>query len=309
MGRIRIPLAALLVGGTVSVAFAHNPPDEVFFAFQFPVNAVPFIDGDLSDWNMVPRDPFEISFENGRIRESVRGDAGNDPSDFSARSVWAWCEATNRIYSMAAVVDDNLNNNRDDPSSYNFDDGWQFVLDADHSGGFMFDSDWNNLPQEEARQLFYSTGQVWQIHVAPIDGYWAFAFIEGTNWMTTSRELPFPEYVEIGWSRSGFTGGPGQYTYEIKLTPWQRWDWDGPAQSTIVDLQEGGIIHCGSLFKDYDLSDERYDGDYDFPENAIWWNASRMTDVSLLPVDKTLFPTAVERDSWGRMKARFLAEN
>jgi hypothetical protein len=309
MRSLRASLAALLVALGATALYAHEPAGEVFFAYQFPAHAVPTIDGDLSDWDVVPADIFEVSIENGWIQETVRGDAGNDLSDFNARAMWAWNDEANKVYSMASVIDENLNNNRDDPTNYNWDDDWHFVLDADHSGGDMFANEWNDLPEAERRQLFYTTGRLWQIHVPPIDGYWAFTYIEATDWLTTGQELPFPEYVEIGWSRTGATGGPGSYTYEIKMTPWETWSWDGPGQSTIVDLQEGGIIHCGSLSKDYDADDGRYDGSYDFPPvHNVWRNANLMADFELLEVDDSAFPTAVEQDSWGRIKSRILTQ-
>ena len=308
--RVRASLAALLIVGSSATLFAHEPPGEVFFAFHFPANAVPAMDGDLSDWNMVPADIFEISVENGWIQETVRGDAGNDLSDFNARSMWAWNEEANRVYSMVSVVDELLNNNREDPTSYNWDDDWNFIMDADHSGGDMYANEWNDLEsEEEKRELFFTTGRLWQIHVPPIDGYYAFTYIEATDWLTTGQELPFPEFVEIGWARTGATGGPGTYAYEIKLTPWETWDWDGPGASTIVDLNVGSVIHVGSLSKDYDENDGRYDGSYDFPPvHNVWRNANLMADMELLPVDGSLFPTAVEQDSWGRIKTHFLAE-
>jgi len=305
MRSLRVSLAALLIAGGATTLFAHEPPGEVFFAFQFPANAIPTFDGDLSDWDMIPADVFEISLENGLIQETVRGDAGSDLSDFNAREMWAWNDETNRIFSMAEVVDEFLHNTREDPTKYNWDDDWHFVLDADHSGGDMFNGDWNDLPIEESRELFFTTGRLWQIHVPPIDGFWAFTYIEATDWMTTGRELPFPEFVEIGWSRTGATGGPGTYTYEMKMTPWERWDWDGPGESTIVDLEVGAIFHAGSLAKDYDATPS-YQGSYDFPPvHNVWRNANLMADFELLPVDDS-FPTAVKQDSWGRIKAHFV---
>jgi len=310
MRAFRLAVGALFIAGSVSTTLAHEPPGEVLFAFQFPASALPSIDGDLSEWDVIDPDVFEISVENGWIVEAARGDAGNDLSDFNARSYWAWSDASNRVYSMADVVDENLNNNRDDPTLFNWDDDWHFVLDADHSGGPMFDSAWTELEtDEEKRALFFTTGRLWQIHVPPIDGYYAFTYIEGTDWMTTGDNLPFPEFVEIGWSRTGSSGGPGTYTYEIKMTPWLVWSWDGPGASTIVDLEVGNVIHVGSLSKDYDENDGRYDGSYDFPRvHDVWRNANLMADMELLPVDDSLFPTAVEEDSWGRIKTHFLTE-
>ena len=308
MKLIRCFLALALIFAFASIGSAHEPPGEVYFAFQFPLHAVPTIDGDLSDWDMVDPEIFEISVEGGHIQETVRGTDSGELSDFNARSIWAWNEEMNRVFSFAFVVDDYLNNDRDDPTVFNWDDDWHFVLDADHSGGDMFNNDWNDLSEDERRDLFFVTGQLWQIHVPPIDGYWAFKYIEATDWETTGREIPFPEYAQVGWARTGETGGPGTYTYEIMMTPWETWSWDGPEQSTIVDLEEGNIIHVGSLSKDYDL-DSSYEGSYDFPAvHNVWRNGNLMGDMELLEVDDSLFPTAVENDSWGRIKSHYLLE-
>ena len=308
MKLIRCFMALALIVAFASIGSAHEPPGEVYFAFQFPLHAVPTIDGDLSDWDMVDPEIFEISVEGGHIQETVRGTDSGELSDFNARSIWAWNEEMNRVFSFAFVVDDYLNNDRDDPTVFNWDDDWHFVLDADHSGGDMFNDDWNDLSEDERRDLFFVTGQLWQIHVPPIDGYWAFKYIEATDWETTGREIPFPEYAQVGWARTGETGGPGTYTYEIMMTPWETWSWDGPEQSTIVDLEEGNIIHVGSLSKDYDL-DSSYEGSYDFPAvHNVWRNGNLMGDMELLEVDDSLFPTAVENDSWGRIKSHYLLE-
>ena len=308
MKLIRCFMALALIVAFASIGSAHEPPGEVYFAFQFPLHAVPTIDGDLSDWDMVDPEIFEISVEGGHIQETVRGTDSGELSDFNARSVWAWNEEMNRVFSFAFVVDDNLNNDRDDPTVFNWDDDWHFVLDADHSGGDMFNNDWNDLSEDERRDLFFVTGQLWQIHVPPIDGYWAFKYIEATDWETTGREIPFPEYAQVGWSRTGETGGPGTYSYEIMMTPWETWSWDGPEQSTIFDLEVGNIIHVGSLSKDYDL-DSSYEGSYDFPAvHNVWRNGNLMGDMELLEVDEELFPTAVENDSWGRIKSHYLLE-
>ena len=308
MKLIRCFMALALIVAFASIGSAHEPPGEVYFAFQFPLHAVPTIDGDLSDWDMVDPEIFEISVEGGHIQETVRGTDSGELSDFNARSIWAWNEEMNRVFSFAFVVDDYLNNDRDDPTLFNWDDDWHFVLDADHSGGDMYNNDWADLSEDEKRDLFFVTGQLWQIHVPPIDGFWAFKYIEATDWETTGRELPFPEYAQVGWARTGETGGPGTYTYEIMMTPWETWSWDGPEQSTIVDLEEGNIIHVGSLSKDYDL-DASYEGSYDFPAvHNVWRNGNLMGDMELLEVDDSLFPTAVENDSWGRIKSHYLLE-
>ena len=310
---LRTAMATLLVAGGLSSVSAHEPPGELLFMVEFPANHLPVIDGDLSDWDMIPKEIYEVSVENGWIVEANRGDAGNDLSDFNATSLWAWSEATNRIYSMAFVIDEHLDRDTDSPWRISWDDAWHFCYDADHSGGTLFEVEWRDLPVEERTQLMFVNGRTWEILVPPIEGNWAWAYEwNDPQWETDGAVLPFPEYVEIGWSRVGEDGGPGTYSYEAKFTPWEVFDYDGPGESTIVDLDAGNVIHVGSLYKDYDLDDGRYDGSYDFPRvHNVWRNADLMMDMELLPVDTSIFPdavTGVEQDSWGRIKTHFLAE-
>ncbi|MDE2842966.1 MAG: hypothetical protein OXN21_06255, partial [Chloroflexota bacterium] len=85
MKLIRCFMVLALVVAGASIGSAHELPGEVYFAFQFPLHAVPAIDGDLSDWDMIDPDIFEISVEGGHIVETVRGDDSGELSDFNAR--------------------------------------------------------------------------------------------------------------------------------------------------------------------------------------------------------------------------------
>ena len=68
------------------------------------------------------------------------------------------------------------------------------------------------------------------------------------------------------------------------VTPWEFLSLGGPDSSTIVDLEEGKIIHVGFLFKDYDTS-EAYEGSYDFPPmHEVWRNVDLAADFMLLPI-------------------------
>jgi len=308
MKAARITFAICLTAVLCTSVIAHEPADVTYFAFGFPAHAVPVADGDLSDWDMVP-EFYHIDLGED-FYETVRGIGTDlDFSDINIKNIVGWNEETNRVYSMSSVIDDVLHNKRETPSGHNWDDDVNFLIDADHSGGDL--NAGHDLEDDHERlQLEYSTGQLYTALVPPIDGWWLFMYHHDTEfaWLTDGKNTPSPEYLEAGWSRTGESGGPGTYTYEFKVTPWEFLDYQGVGGSTEVDLEVGKIIHIGYVFKDYD-TDDSYEGSYDFPPvHDVWKNASLMGDFELAPVDADMFPTAVETDSWGRIKASFFSE-
>ncbi len=303
---IRGLLALSIVFAVAAVVSAHEPPGVEYFAVKFPDGVTPGIDGDLEDWDMIP-DTYWITHENDDIQEARRGTA-KDLADINIKCIVGWNESTNRVYTMAWVADDYLHNSRENPGRFNLDDDINFVIDADHSGGALWAPDMGGLEDDERLAVEYSTGQLYTALVPPIDDFWLFMYTSNGSidefWLVDGKGVTDESYTEVGWSREGETGGPGTYTYEMKVTPFEFLDFRGPEGSTIVDLEDGNIIHIGYLFKDYDTS-EAYEGAYDFPPNHdVWFNAELMGDFVLSPMDETIdWPTAVETDTWGRIKS------
>ncbi len=264
------------------------------------------MDGDLSDWDLVPEE-YLLSLEND-FEETVRGVGTDlDLDDLNITACLAWNKETNRIYNMAHVVDDNLRNSRDVIDQFNYDDEWHFVVDADHSGGELYHGEWADRFEND----LFSTGQLYSLMVPPINGFYHWMYIGGW-WLTQGgRGTCCPELYESGWDRIGETGGPGEYMFEQKVSPWSYLSREGPGQSTMITLEEGMIIHAGLLWKDYDIG-EIYEGSYDFPPiHNIWRNADLLADFVLLPVDgetaelRMEASTAVKQDSWGAIKRSF----
>jgi len=78
----------------ISMAFAR--PDKEFKIFQFPQNQIPRIDGDFTDWSIVP-DSYTIGndeLQNTKIGEGVP----IDPKDFDLKVKVAWVKDLNRLY-------------------------------------------------------------------------------------------------------------------------------------------------------------------------------------------------------------------
>ena len=311
MKATKILLAMCFVAALCTGVAAHEPPGVTYFAFGFPAHALPSVDGDGKDWDMVP-ELYHIDLGED-FEETVRGIGSDlDLEDINIKNIIGWNEETNRIYSWSIVVDDFLHNKRENPAGHNWDDDINLIIDADHSGGDLYESSMHDLEDSDRLQVEYTTGQLYTALVPPIDGWWLFMYHHDTEfaWLTDGKTTPSPDYLEVGWSVTGQSEGPGAYTYELKVTPWIFLDYQGVDGSTELDMNEGMVIHVGYVFKDYD-TDESYEGSYDFPPiHNVWRNANLCGDFELLPVDLDLFPgaTSVETDTWGRIKASMLTE-
>ena len=312
-------LKALMMIGVfvgVSAVSAHEPPGVTYFAFEFPTSAIPVIDGDLSEWDIVP-EAFWVTRE-ADFEETV---IGNDTEvrldDFNVKHILGWSEGTNRLYMSADVFDDYFKRDKEDPSGVDWDDGNDFIVDADHSGGDLWNGDWHAEEHDDQLDLVFVTGQNYRYYTPPLDGYYIFmlgrGFVGNDNFLTTGREILAPQYLEVGWAVDAELYGEGTRTYEYMVTPWEMMyrGEDGESRSTIVDLEVGTIIHIGYMYKDFDVpvEDERYSASYDFPPlHDTWRNAELLADFELLELDTDLFPSAVETDTWGRIKSDFLIE-
>jgi len=312
-GLLSIGLLAL----GVSAANAHEPPGVTYFVFGFPNHAIPVIDGDASDWDMVP-ESFWVTREFDYEETVVGNDTEVNLADFNTKNITGWNSDANRLYTMADVADDYFKRDKEDPSGVDWDDGFDFIVDADHSGGDLWNGDWHAEEHDDQIDLIFVSGQNYRYYVPPLDGYYIFmlgrGFVGNDNFLTTGREILTPQYLQVGWSMSTTENYvPNTRVYEMMVTPWEtlyRGD-DGEARSSIVDLAPGVIIHLAYMYKDFDVpvEGERYSASYDFPPlHDTWRNSTLHADFEILAVDASLFPTAVETDTWGRIKSDFIVE-
>ena len=84
-------LVCALAMGMATMVSAHTPEGEIFFAVQFPDDYIPQMDGDISEWDVVPETPYHIRNDrlvapDPSILTAARGsqdpsDAKHDPGD------------------------------------------------------------------------------------------------------------------------------------------------------------------------------------------------------------------------------------
>ena len=257
------------------------------------------MDGDLGDWDNVPS-VFWVTHDD--LIETVTGTQGDpDPSNLAERIIFGWSPKTNILYFMEDRFDDFFYGTIDN----NFDTV-EVMLDFDHSADPIFQNvasegldaeRWEGALSQNYRYQLQNENQMWLWGAAP----WA-------------GEEP---YSGVRWTYEGeLVGGPTTLHMEMWFTPFD----DLPTNSTSIDderiiiheMKEGEIMGVGfSVQDDDDGADGSYNGYWtNSGDTEIYFKATAMVDYVFLGWNESIWVpgenvTAVEEDSWGRIKAGF----
>ncbi len=253
--------------------FAHVREGVTYKIYQFPPDQLPTIDGDPSDWEMVPADHV---IDGSHLRDTVMGKGEKmDPKDLAVEVKVAWSPKTNRLYFLYKVSDDMFNFNR------SRGDIFEVVVDADHSGG-RYHSFEDVDPETEA-QLKSTMAQNYHIYTPPAKGK-AWAWVWGSQqWLI---EKPWAQHAfnyDFGYKEAGVL------YLEFAITPFNYASFRGPEYSARHKMEEGETIGLSWSVLDYDERDDRYEG---------FWNLShhtKMDSTASLLANFKLMPLAAPR--------------
>jgi hypothetical protein len=289
---------------TFALGWAHLRPDQNFAAVQVPIGVDGIrdvqMDGDISEWDNVPS-IFWVTHDD--LVETVTGTQGDpDPSNLAERVIFGWSPTTNLLYFMEERFDDffygTLDNNYDTV---------EVTLDFDHSGDAQF-FNVGDIGLDEERY----TGALAQNYRYQLQN-------ENDMWLWGSPAWAGEEpYSGAKWSFEGdINGGAGTLSMEMWFTPFD----DLPTNAESADderilwhtLEEGAIMGVGFAVQDDDNGAEgTYNGYWtNGGDTELYFKATAMVDYVLLPYDESIWvagedaPTAVESDSWGRIKSTF----
>jgi len=303
-------MTALLVVGMAGVATAHAPPGEVNFVFQWPDSAIPQIDGDLSEWDVVPAtyeitnpDLFQVFAAGPRHPEMTeRGDI--DPEDMFIRHRIGWNDNTNRLYFATSVFDDE--HDRDSESNCLWDDDdWEVRVGP-------------NIPWEEMNEGA-TDGDLnlshFLIAVPPIEGgtVGITGYFDFFPWSTAADFLQEgnTEIWEFGWSFDGEMYGESTYYYELSYRHFEATPSGDPPSPLppLVDLEEGDTYHINIMVLDRDPKIKAAGGKtWESLYSGIWSispgpdNAPK-SDFVMAPLEDVSFVTAISNKTWGQIKA------
>lgn len=303
----------IIIAGVISVGFilatfttssAHLRQDRNWAAVQVPIDEAGVrdvqMDGDLGEWDNVPS-VFWVTHED--LIETVTGTQGDaNPGNLAERIIFGWSPKTNLLYFMEEKFDDLFYGTIDN----NFDTV-EICLDFDHSGDPIYMNTATADLDAERWEGALSQNYRYELHKEQEMFLWGAAPWAGVE-----------PYAGVRWSYDGdINGGATTLFMEMWFTPFD----DLPTSSESIDdpdvlvhtIEEGTIMGIGFAVQDDDNGAEgTYNGYWtNSGDTELYFKATAFVDYVMLGYDESIWvpgenvPTAVESDSWARIKARF----
>jgi hypothetical protein len=225
---------------------ALEKPDVTYQVFQFPSDAIPRIDGDISDWAMVP-ESYVVGTD--QIWDDSRKHPAPDPSTLDVRVRVGWVKGLNRLYFLYVAHD----NYWDFAGPGLRNDTFEIVVDGDASGGPLID---------KGHKEFWTAARVGESTAAPDDrisadeANWAIHGVHAQNYHIFTPALNkdwcmawgSPTWTkEFPWSNAAQSfnfkpGESGKYVLEFWVTPFDYAGPEGPERAVESVLRENKII-------------------------------------------------------------------
>ena len=226
-----------------------------FKVFQFPRLQIPRIDGDFSDWDIVP-DSYAVGID--EMWDDSGKHEGIDRGTLDIKVKVGWVEGLNRLYFYYEAYDD----------YWDFDqlglrnDTFEIVVDADLSGGPHTDEFRINSEEVSRIDAFFSMqnyhAQNYHIMTPPTEGK-SWTMVWGPQqWL---KYLPYSNYA---YDYSFKHGEDGVLKFEFYITPFDYCSPEGPSKSVESELYVGKKIGLCWAVIDYDGG----------PGNSGFWNLS-----------------------------------
>ena len=281
IGRIvLICIIGCVISGSIS---AFERDDVTFMVYQFPPDMIPCIDGNPSDWDIVPA-RYRIG-----MNELV-DTAYNTPVDTKDKDVTVtvgWINGMNRLYFLYESSDDYWRISEDDL----INDIFEIVVDADCSGGPVIKQMHPHREKLGLGELHYSMHGVYvqNYHVFTPPGQKDWCFVWGcARWL---KRLP---YANCAFSSDIAPDGSGKLTAEFWITPYDYADPNGPASSIQSTLTENAIIGLTWGVNDYDLyidpekpHGNNYDGQFNLSQDKLWFAyGEKLCAFRLMPLEE-----------------------
>jgi len=277
MHQLRLLFATFITVSTLSVT-ALERTNQIFKVFQFPPDKIPRIDGDPSDWEIVPPD---YVIDINQLKDDSGKHLKPDPNNLDVRVKVGWVKGLNKLYFLYEAYDNYWDFEL--PGLHN--DTFELVVDADLSGGPLIDR-WHPAKGIITPNEAYFTFQ--SVHA---QNYHIFTPAEGKSWCMFwgpaqwAKELP---YANAAYKYHFKPRQSGHLTLEFWITPFDYAGAEGPERAVESVLYEGKIIGLCWAVIDYDNvnSATTNNGFWNLsPKHTMYGNASELVPFKLMPLE------------------------
>jgi hypothetical protein len=281
-------LALALVLTTAGPLFAQTPAataadpkpaQNIFKVFQFPANMIPRIDGDASDWAIVP-ESYSIGLD--QMHDDEHKHDKPNPKDLDVHVKVGWVKGLNRLYFLYEAYDNYWD--FADPGLHN--DTFEIVVDGDRSGGPLIPRFRNMIDTTDEWDAHFS------MHGVQAQNYHIFTPSEGKDWALAwgceswVKELPYANHAQKYTFRPGESG---HYTLEFYITPFDYAGCEGPQRSVESLLYENKLIGLAWAVIDYDgAPDKKNNGFWNLADHKMFGDASLLREFRLMPLEPAL---------------------
>lgn len=257
-----------------------------FKVLQFPRNAIPRIDGDISDWDIVP-ESYAVGID--EMWDDTQLHKGIDRKNLDVKVKVGWVEGLNRLYFLYKAYDD----------FWDFDqlglrnDTYEVVVDADLSGGPHIDEMRLNPDVKPRIDAFFEFqnihAQNYHIMTPPTEGK-SWTMVWGPQqWL---KYLPYANYA---YNYNFRHGESGRLALEFYITPFDYASADGPEKSVESRLYVNKKIGLCWAVIDYDGGTGN-NGFWNLSQHhKMYGNASMQRLFTLMPLERQ-FRKPVECD-------------
>jgi PKD repeat protein len=243
MKRVVFNSQRTILSAVALLFFSFVRPDKEFRIFQFPQHQIPRIDGDFSDWSVVP-ETYTIGLN--ELKNTRFGEGKNpDSKDFDLKVKVGWVKGLNRLYFYIDAYDDFW----DFKDPVLRQDIFELVVDGDHSGGLFIDEkNWDFKNRTKEQPFFTGNGtkaQNYHIFTPALNKDWAMAWGN------------FPWIKEFTYANAAYhynfkQGESGRLQMEFYITPYDFASFDGPEHSIESQLKENELIGLSWSMLDFD---------------------------------------------------------
>ena len=293
-------LALALILGLATGASAHIG-DTIYLFYEIPdadVADLDLKDGSVDDWLDIVGDP-AVDATDFFADPGVGDGAPYDPADMDYEVWFGWNESTGTLWGAMQRTDDvyvNEYEGGDLGSLWRWDSTIEFMFDGDHTGGEYGINSGNceGCTQHEIDVLNNSQAQQFTAIGEAPDGRHVGYQGKAQEWYLV---LP---YTDGGGGASG--DAPVLSVTEFMVTPGDQLIYNDPDASVFSTLTTGTIVGFQISIPDWDVVGTYHAFHTLTGQEATWRFAERFADARLVGGTGG---TAVEENSWGRIKASF----